>query len=73
MEHKGQQEERPANHLLSLSPDLLGLVLRDSQPLQVAAHLRGPSGQHVQRQEAHRDATPPLLHLRQCLPRHAHG
>lgn len=65
---KWEQEEGPANHLSSLSPDLLRLVLRDSQPLPVAAHLWVPSGQHVQRQEAHRNATPPLLHLGQRLP-----
>lgn len=72
-EGRGHQEGGPANHLPSLPPDLLRLVLRDSQPLPVAAHLWGPRGQHVQRQEAYGDATPPLLHFRRRLPRHAHG
>lgn len=46
-----------------LLPDLLGLVLRDRQPLQMAAHLRLPRGPDVQRQEEDRGAPSPLLHL----------
>ena len=60
---KGESGEGPDNPLLFLSPDLLGLVLHDTQPLPVAAHPRGPRGQHVRRQEACMVMSPHLFSI----------